>query len=139
MALLFSEGVLRRRCIDVKRFVELTSENPAKLYGLYPKKGAIQIGSDADMVIWHSATTSGFEPMILNHDRDLHDGCDYTPYEGIEFQTWPRITILRGQVVFENGKVLGTKEYGKFVKRGPSTMPLLRRIEGDWTVLKAQP
>ena len=137
MPLLFSEGVLRRRCIDVKRFVELTSENPAKLYGLYPKKGAIQIGSDADLVVWHSPKT--FEPIFLKHDRDLHDACDYSPYEGIEFKSWPRLTLLRGQVVFENGKVVGSNGYGNFVKRGASTMPLLRRIEGDWTVMKAQP
>jgi dihydropyrimidinase len=137
MSLLYSEGVLRRRCIDVKRFVELTSENPAKLYGLYPKKGAIQIGSDADLVVWNDPKT--FKPMFLQHDRDLHDNCDYSPYEGFEFRSWPRITVLRGKIVFEDGKVVGEKGYGSFVKRGSSTLPLLKRIEGDWTVLKAQP
>ncbi|KAF2666124.1 D-hydantoinase, partial [Microthyrium microscopicum] len=121
MPILFSEGVLRRRCIDVKRFVELTSENPAKLYGLYPKKGAIQIGSDADLVVWHSADK--FKPMVLKHARDLHDNCDYSPYEGVEFKSWPKITILRGKVIFKDGKILGSQEDGQFVKRGASTLP----------------
>lgn len=135
MPLLFSEGVLRRKCIDVKRFVELTSENPAKLYGLYPKKGAIQIGSDADIVIWHPSKS--FAPMRLRHDRDLHDGCDYSPYEGIEFLNWPKITILRGTVVFREGKICGDKSYGSFVRRGGCSLPMTRRMEGDWNVLHA--
>lgn len=138
LPLLFSEGVLRRRCIDVKRFVELTSENPAKLYGLYPQKGAIQIGSDADLVVWHDNTTAySFPPRRLNHDRDLHDGCDYSPYEGVEFLNWPRITLLRGKVVFRDGKVVGDGRGGRFVKRGKCLLPLRRRVEGEWDVLRA--
>lgn len=133
--LLFSEGVLKRKCIDVKRFVELTSENPAKLFGLYPQKGAIQIGSDADMVIWHSQET--FAPFRLNHDRDLHDGCDYSPYEGIEFRNWPRITLLRGQVVFRDGTVTGNKQLGRFLKRKTCSLPYQRRMENKWDVLQA--
>lgn len=134
--LLFSEGVLRRRCIDVKRFVELTSENPAKLYGLWPRKGAIQIGSDADLVIWHASAS--FAPRRLNHDRDLHDGCDYSPYEGIEFLNWPRMTLLRGRVVFRDGVVVGEMGYGKFVRRKGCLLPLVKRMgEGKWDVLRA--
>lgn len=133
--LLFSEGVLRRRCIDVKRFVELTSENPAKMYGLYPKKGAIQIGSDADLVIWHA--DGSFSPRKLQHDRDLHDGCDYSPYEGIEFLNWPRMTILRGSVVFRDGSVVGRNGYGQFLRRKGCMMPYQRRIAGQWDVLRA--
>lgn len=135
MPLLFSEGVLRRKCIDFKRFVELTSENPAKLYGMYPKKGAIQIGSDADLVIWHSE--SNFTPRRLQHARDLHDACDYSPYEGIEFLNWPRITLLRGRVVFRDGVVHGQPGYGQFVKRQSSSLPMIRRMEGRWDVLHA--
>lgn len=135
MPLLFSEGVLKRQCIDVKRFVELTSENPAKLYGLYPKKGAIQIGSDADLVIWHPQTK--FFPRRLSHDRDLHDGCDYSPYEGIEFLNWPRMTLLRGQVVFRDGVVTGGNGFGEFVRRGRCSLPWQRRMKGEWDVLRA--
>jgi dihydropyrimidinase len=133
--LLFSEGVLRRRCIDVKRFVELTSENPAKLYGLYPKKGAIQIGSDADLVIWYHSRS--FAPRKLQHDRDLHDGCDYSPYEGIEFLNWPRITILRGRVVFREGIIVGQNGLGRFLPRKGCMLPFQKRIEGHWDILRA--
>lgn len=135
MPLLYSEGVLRRQCIDVKRFVELTSENPAKLYGLWPKKGAIQIGSDADLVIWHPSET--FVPRRLKHSRDLHDGCDYSPYEGIEFLNWPRMTILRGTIVFRDGKIVGGGTTGRFLKRSRCALPFKRRIQGNWDVLKA--
>jgi dihydropyrimidinase len=132
---LFSEGVLRRKCLDVKRFVELTSENPAKLYGMYPKKGAIQIGSDADLVVWHS--DDDFAPRRLKHARDLHDGCDYSPYEGIEFLNWPRMTLLRGEVVFSDGSVHGQPGFGRFIKREGIKFPMVRRMEREWDVLHA--
>ncbi len=119
----------------MKRFVELTSENPAKLYGLYPKKGAIQIGSDADLVIWHKQKT--FTPRKLNHSRDLHDGCDYSPYEGIEFLNWPRMTLLRGRIVFREGELTGQKGYGQFLYRKPCALPFQRRMGKQWDVLKA--
>ncbi|CAK7230259.1 hypothetical protein SBRCBS47491_007526 [Sporothrix bragantina] len=135
VSLLFSEGVLKRKCIDVKRFVELTSENPAKLYGLYPKKGAIQIGSDADLVIWHPQ--SAFEPRRLVHSRDLHDNCDYSPYEGIEFYNWPRRTLLRGQTVFRDGQILAKNGVGQFIPRQGCGMPYVKRMEGEWDVLRA--
>ncbi|KAI5247871.1 D-hydantoinase [Aureobasidium subglaciale] len=132
--LLFSEGVLRRKCIDVKRFVELTSENPAKLYGMYPQKGAIQIGSDADLVIWHPES---FTPRRLKHSRDLHDNCDYSPYEDIEFLNWPKVTVLRGRVMFRDGVIQGRSGYGNFIKRGKCAMPVVRVMEQEWDVLHA--
>ncbi|KAI6792996.1 hypothetical protein KC361_g6434 [Hortaea werneckii] len=135
LPLLFSEGYLRRRCIDVKRFVELTSENPAKLYGLWPSKGAIQIGSDADLVVWHPQ--QAFQPFRLEHSEHLHDGCDYSPYEGIEFFNWPKITLLRGQVVFNDGVMHKAMKSGRFVHRSQCTLPWRRRMTGDWDVLHA--
>lgn len=117
----------------MKRFVELTSENPAKLYGLYPKKGAIQVGSDADLVIWYHA----FTPRRLVHDRDLHDGCDYSPYEGIQFLNWPKITLLRGRTVFKDGQIVGHNRYGRFIPRKGCTLPVTRRLVGKWDVLHA--
>jgi dihydropyrimidinase len=126
---------MRRKCIDIKRFVELTSENPAKLYGMYPKKGAIQIGSHADLVIWHS--DGDFAPRRLSHARDLHDACDYSPYEGTEFLNWPRITLLRGNVVFRDGVVHGRPGYGEFIKREGIQFPIVRRMEKEWDVLRA--
>ncbi|OTA26539.1 hypothetical protein BTJ68_11624 [Hortaea werneckii EXF-2000] len=135
LPLLFSEGCLKRQCIDVKRFVELTSENPAKLYGLWPRKGAIQIGSDADLVLWHPQPA--FKPFRLKHSQHLHDGCDYSPYEGIEFSNWPRMTLLRGQVVFNDGVVHKAMKSGRFVHRSQCTLPWRRRMRGDWDVLHA--
>jgi dihydropyrimidinase len=135
MSILFSEGLVRRRCIDVKRFVELTSENPAKLYGLYPKKGAIQVGSDADIVVWHKQET--FAPRRLSHAQHLHDACDYSPYEGVEFLNWPRMTLLRGKVVFRDGQVTGQLGYGQFVRRKPCLLPWKRRLGQEWSVLQA--
>ena len=135
MPLLFSEGVLKRKCIDVKRFVELTSENPAKLYGLYPRKGTLQVGSDADVVIWHPQ--SSFARRRLSHARDLHDACDYSPYEGIEFWNWPRITLLRGSVVFRDGQVVAKNRGGRFVKRQGCSLPYIKRMGQQWDVLKA--
>lgn len=97
LALLFSEGVLGGR-IDVNRFVDVTSTGPAKLYGLYPRKGAIAIGSDADLVIWDT-----FEPRPIRNS-DLHHNVDYTPYEGRTVRAWPGITISRGDVVWERDR-----------------------------------
>jgi dihydropyrimidinase len=102
---------------------------------MYPKKGAIQIGSDADLVIWHS--DADFAPRRLNHARDLHDACDYSPYEGIEFLNWPRMTLLRGEVVFRDGMIQGRPGFGKFIKREGIKFPMVRRMEKEWDVLRA--
>ena len=75
LPLLYSEGVLGGR-ITLNRFVELTSTNPAKAYGLHPRKGTIAIGSDADLVIWD-------EREFVLRNADLHHQVDYTPYEGM--------------------------------------------------------
>jgi dihydropyrimidinase len=109
LPLLFSKGVLDKK-ISINKFVEVTSTNPAKIYGLYPKKGTISIGSDADIVIWKT----GIEKKITN--TDLHHDTDYTPYEGINVKCWPDIVISRGKVIIENGKLLGKKGFGKFLK-----------------------
>jgi dihydropyrimidinase len=82
MALLFSEGVLAGR-MPIQQFVALTATNAARLYGLYPRKGTIAIGSDADLVIWNSGTPYTTRREALHHDTD------YTPYEGRELQAWP--------------------------------------------------
>jgi dihydropyrimidinase len=79
LPLLFSEGVLQER-IDIKTFVALTATNPAKLYGLYPRKGTIAIGSDADVVIWKT------DQSITLTNEHLHHNVDYTPYAGMTLQ-----------------------------------------------------
>lgn len=109
LPLLFSEGVMKAR-IDATRFVALTATNPAKIYGLYPRKGTIAIGADADLVLWDSTKLS----TIRN--ADLHHNVDYTPYEGIELTGSPVMTLCRGRVVSSQGKPTGEPGYGQFLK-----------------------
>jgi dihydropyrimidinase len=113
LPILFSEGVMKGR-IDLPRFVQLTATNHAKAYGLYPRKGSIAIGADADLAIW--------DPTLSRKIRhaDLHDGSDYTPYEGIEVTGWPVSTLVRGRVVVEDGKLVAPKGTGTFLPRGKS-------------------
>lgn len=119
--------------LPLQKFVEVTSTNAARLYGLYPQKGTILPGvSDADLNIWYPP--GKLAPFKLTNDM-LHHNVDYTPFEGIELNQWPRYTILRGEVVWDRdgGGLLGKKGYGKFVARGKSTLPGPRQ-EGDWDV-----
>ncbi|KAJ7036620.1 putative aminohydrolase [Mycena alexandri] len=118
LPLLFTRGVSTGR-ITPQKFVELTATNPAKLYGLYPRKGAILPGSDADLVIWHPE--GALTPFKLTNER-LHHNVDYTPYEGMEFDNWPRYTISRGKVMWANGVLLGKPRDGQYLKRGPSQL-----------------
>jgi dihydropyrimidinase len=112
--LLYSEGVLTGR-ISLNRFVELTATNPAKTYGLHPRKGTIAIGSDADLVIWNERR------MPLTNSM-LHHAVDYTPYEGRTLDAWPAYTITRGDVVWDGRQFLGTPGRGRFFPRGLPTM-----------------
>ncbi|KAK3071919.1 hypothetical protein LTR53_007765 [Teratosphaeriaceae sp. CCFEE 6253] len=108
--------------LGMTRFVEVTSTNAAKLYGLYPRKGAFVPGeSDADLVIWYPP--GKLEPFGLKNDM-LHHNVDYTPYEGKVLNQWPRYTILRGQVMWDrdNGGLVGKAGDGKFLHRGPSVL-----------------
>ena len=108
MPLLFSEGVLKGR-IDLNQFVRLTSTNVAKLYGLYPRKGTIAIGADADLVIWDTET-----PVTVTNDR-LHHACDYTPYEGMKLGAWPAVTLSRGRPVWSEGELCAEAGHGEFL------------------------
>jgi len=110
LPILFSEGVVKGR-IDINRFVALTSTNHAKMYGLYPRKGTIAVGSDADVTIWDPTIT-----RKVAHS-DLHDGSDYTPYEGIEVTGWPVLTMVRGKVVTRDGQLEGAMGYGNYLSR----------------------
>ncbi len=113
LPILFSEGVMKKR-IDLPRFVALTATNHAKAYGLYPRKGSIAIGADADLAIWDPTIT-----RTIRH-ADLHDGSDYTPYEGIEVTGWPIATLVRGQMVVQDGRLVAPKGTGTFLPRGRS-------------------
>jgi dihydropyrimidinase len=112
MPLLFSEGVGKGR-IDLQRFVALTATNPAKIYGLYPRKGTIAVGSDADLVVWDDARELTLTNAMLHHD------VDYTPYEGMRLKGWPSTVIARGEVVVADGAVTGLPGRGAFLPRPP--------------------
>lgn len=110
MELLYSEGVHKGK-ISLNKYVEVSSTNAAKLFGMYPKKGTIGIGSDADLVI--------FDPQ-KKHTISVnthHMNVDYSSYEGWELTGKVQQTILRGQVAVDNGNVRINKGYGQFVKR----------------------
>jgi dihydropyrimidinase len=121
LPILFSEGVVKGR-IDLNRFVALTSTNHAKTYGLYPRKGTIAIGSDADIVIWDPERT-----LAITHDL-LKDGSDYTPYEGLEVTGWPVLTMVRGRTVMRDGELVGAKGHGAYLTRERS--PLAQPAQG---------
>jgi len=106
----FSEGYRKGR-FSLERFVEVFSANPAKILGLYPQKGAILPGSDADLALWDPAVEKTIAMADLHHDSD------YSIWEGWRVQGWPVMTLLRGQVVVDGGRLLGRPTDGQFVKR----------------------
>jgi dihydropyrimidinase/allantoinase len=106
---LLSEGV-RKRGLSLLRAVELASTNPARKFGLFPRKGAIAVGSDADLALCDLKKT-----QVVGVDL-LHSAQDPTPFAGLPFTGWPVATILRGRVVFRDGEVQGEPQ-GKYVKR----------------------
>lgn len=119
--------------LSLQKFVEVTSANAAKLYGLYPRKGALIPGeSDADLVIWYPPGVLG-ELQLMN--EMLHHNVDYTPYEGMKAGQWPRYTILRGEVVWDRdgGGLVGIKGYGQFLRRDASSLAD-SRSEEDWDI-----
>ena len=108
--LLYSQGVLKRR-LSLNRMVEVTATNPARLFGLYPRKGTIAIGADADIV--------AFDPEARKTIRaeDMHSAADWDPFEGWEVQGWPRLTLSRGEVVVDRGRVLASPGRGRLLRR----------------------
>jgi dihydropyrimidinase len=108
---LFDIGVMKGK-FSLNRFVELTATSPAKLFGLFPKKGTIAVGSDADVVL--------FNPAVKQTIRasDLHSNVDYTLLEGRTLQGRVEKVFLRGQMIVDGKQWLGREGMGQFVKRG---------------------
>ena len=102
----------------------MTATNAAKLYGLYPRKGTIAVGSDADLAIWDA------EKEVTISQAMIHDAMDYTPYEGKKIKGWPVTTLLRGEPVAQGGEFLGAAGKGRFLKCdiSPAARPLGRRV-----------
>jgi dihydropyrimidinase len=112
LPILFSEGVSKGR-IDLNRFVALSSTNHARTYGLYPRKGTIAVGSDADIAIWDPARE------VVISQKILHHGSDYTPYEGLSVTGWPVTMLLRGEKMVADGQLVGRKGAGRHLARDP--------------------
>jgi dihydropyrimidinase len=113
MPLLFSAGVQEER-LTIEQFVALCATNPARLYGLYPRKGIIATGSDADLAIWDP------ERRVEVSASMLHDNMDYTPYEGRVLRGWPVCTISRGDIVCDTNGVHAAPGRGSFLARSPA-------------------
>jgi dihydropyrimidinase len=111
---LVHNGGVRQGRISLNRFVELCSTTPAKMFGLFPRKGTIAVGSDADIVVFdpEKQQTLGL--------KSLHMRVDYNPYEGTVVHGAPSHVISRGDVIIENDEFVGKRGAGQFVKRGPS-------------------
>jgi dihydropyrimidinase len=116
VAILYEHGV-NKGVIGLNQFVALASTNPAKLFGLFPRKGTIAVGSDADIVVWDPRTTSTISA------KTHHMRVDYNPYEGRRVKGKATTVLSRGEVIVDKDKFLGRKGRGKFVKRGS---PLLQ-------------
>lgn len=110
MELLFSEGVNKGK-ITLQKFVELTATNPAKIFGMFPRKGTLSVGSDADIVIFDPRQKHTIS--VENH----HMNVDYSAYEGWKLTGKTKTVILRGTIAIDNGKCLIEKGYGQFIKR----------------------
>jgi dihydropyrimidinase len=115
LPILYSEGV-KKRGLSLQRLVQVTSYNPAKLFGLYPVKGALMIGSDADIVILDP------EKKIRLSKDNLHSGTDHSIYEDITVIGYPVLTVLRGEIVHDNGQFTGKKGTGKYIPAQPYTI-----------------
>ena len=109
VALMYTHMV-EKRGYSLNHFVDMVSTNAAKIMGLYPRKGALAVGSDADITVLDARTRR------VIHAADLHE-TDYTPWEGHEVAAWPSVTILRGKVVVDNGQFLASPSDGQFLPR----------------------
>lgn len=109
MTMLF-QGVVNGH-ISLSQFVDLAATRPARTFGLYPRKGAVAVGCDADLVVWNPNMRRTL------HQASMHHAVDYTAYEGIEVQGGPQTVVLRGKVIIDRGAYVGTPGEGIFVKR----------------------
>ena len=110
LPVLLSEGV-RERGLSLERVAEISSANAARIFGLWPRKGSLQVGADADIVLVdldleRTVTAAG-----------LQGRADYSIYEGMALTGWPVLTMVRGQVVARDGQLLATPGQGRFIHR----------------------
>ncbi len=113
LPLLYSEGVRKNR-ITPQQFVAVSSTHAAKLFGLYPTKGTIALGSQADLVLWDP------EAARVVRREDLYSRAGFSLFEGWEISGWPRTTLRAGRIVYDDGKVLEPPGTGRLLSRGPT-------------------
>jgi dihydropyrimidinase len=113
--MLYSEGVRAGR-LSLSRLVEVTATNAAKLFGLYPRKGTIAVGSDADIVVFDPDLTRTIDSAMLKSN------CDYSVYEGWSVTGWPVITLRRGEIVFRDGTITAQPGSGQLLARGATLL-----------------
>ena len=124
LPILFSEGV-GKGLIDLNQFVALTATNPARLFGLYPRKGSIAPGFDADLVLWDPRKQVTLTNAVMQHILD------YTPYEGRLVTGWPVATLRRGAVVMRDGTIQAEPGSGHFLARAPYDLIRPRGVVPD--------
>jgi Dihydroorotase and related cyclic amidohydrolases len=110
LPIMISEGHCKRG-LPLQRIVELTSQKPAQLFGLYPRKGTLNVGADADLNL-----------IDLDWERtvkieEFYTWADFSVYEGMKLRGWPRLTMVRGTVVQRDGKLVGPKGHGQYLAR----------------------
>ena len=123
LPLLFTFGYGAGR-MSLSEFVALTSTRHAEIYGCYPQKGTIAVGSDADIAIWDPERRLKVNPDLV------HDNVGYTPYSGRDLKGWPVTVLSRGEVIIDNGKLKAQRGRGRFIPRAAteSTVPSGRKI-----------
>ncbi len=109
MGVMYTEAVVKRG-LSLEHFADITSTNAAKIFGMYPRKGAIAVGSDADLVVLDPTVS---RPLTT---AQLHE-TDYTPWEGWEVKGWPVTTILRGEIMVRDGELVGQQGHGTWIAR----------------------
>jgi len=112
LALLYTFGVGAGR-ITLSQWVHACSTGPARMFGLYPRKGALELAADADLVL--------FDPdkSVTLSTQQLHENVDYTPYEGIKLKGYPMVTVARGRIIVQDGEYTGGDPQGRFLSRDP--------------------
>jgi dihydropyrimidinase len=130
LPLLFSGGVMDGQ-LDLTTFVALTATNPARMYGLYPRKGTLAIGADADIAIWDPELTK-----TITNDQ-LHHAVDFTPYEGMVVTGWPVVVLSRGEVIVRDERMLGMPGRGTFLPCGTPD-PAAKRLPAGALPASAQ-
>lgn len=110
LPLLITEGFWHRH-VPLERIVQLTSYNPARIFGLYPRKGTLQVGSDADLVIFDSDTE-----FVIQSEK-LHMNVDWSPYKGYRCRGFPSLVMQRGEILYRQGEWIADRPRGKFIVR----------------------